>query len=61
MKGEGFGLIGNIAVGIVGAVIGGYLLGAVGVSIGHGIFGFLAKGVIGAVVLLAVVNLIKKL
>ncbi len=60
MKGKGFGLIGNIIVGIVGAFIGGWLLGALGVSIGGGLFGSLITATIGAVVLLYIVRLIKK-
>ena len=31
MKGGGFGLIGDIIVGIIGAVVGGYLFGLVGI------------------------------
>lgn len=33
-KGSGFGIIGNIVVGIVGAVIGGWLAGKLGISEG---------------------------
>jgi uncharacterized membrane protein YeaQ/YmgE (transglycosylase-associated protein family) len=61
VKGEGFGLIGNVVVGIIGAVIGHYLFGVLDVSIGQGMIKFLIEAVIGAVVLLFVVNLIKKL
>ena len=60
VKSGGFGLLGNMVVGVVGAVIGGYLLGKLGVSLGQGVFGFLATAVVGAVVLLFVVNLIRK-
>ena len=60
MKGRGFGLLGNIVVGIVGAFIGGWLLGAVGVPIGGGLIGSLVTATLGAVVLLFLVSLIKK-
>ena len=30
MKGRGFGLLGNIIVGIIGAVVGGFLFGLLG-------------------------------
>ncbi len=35
VKGYGFGLIGNIVVGIIGAVIAGWLLPRLGVSLGR--------------------------
>jgi len=61
MKGRGFGLIGNIILGIVGAFVGRYLLGEVlGVSLGGGDVGVILTAVIGAVVLLGIVGLIKK-
>lgn len=59
MKGGGFGVIGDIIVGILGSFIGGWLLPKVGLSIG-GDFGGFITAVIGAVILLFVVRLIKK-
>ncbi len=59
MKGKGFGLIGNIIVGIIGAFIGGWLLGVLGLAFG-GLIGSLFTAVVGAVVLLFIVGLIKK-
>ena len=60
MRGGGFGSLGNIVVGIIGAVIGGKLLGWLGVSSGGGLIGSIATAVIGAVVLLFIVGLIKR-
>ena len=61
MKGRGFGLLGNIILGIIGAVAGGYLLGTVlGISLGGGLIGTILTAAIGAVVLLAIIGLIKK-
>ncbi len=60
MKGGGFGLIGNIIVGIVGAFLGGWLLKALNVSFGAGHLSTLVTAVIGAIVLLFVVGLIKR-
>jgi len=59
MKGGGFGVIGNIVVGVVGAFLGGWLLPKLGVSIGCDFGGFITA-VIGAVILLFIVRLIKK-
>lgn len=55
MKGGGFGLIGNMVVGVLGSVIGGYLFQSVGVAAGG-----LVTAVIGAIVLLFIVGLVKK-
>ncbi len=60
VKGFGFGLIGNIVVGIVGAFVAGWLLPKLGVSIGSGIVGAVIHSTIGAVVLLFVIKLVKR-
>jgi len=59
MKGGGFGLIGNIVIGIVGAVVGGFVFGFLGISTG-GLIGSIITATVGAVVLLAIVRVIKK-
>ncbi|MBU2755638.1 GlsB/YeaQ/YmgE family stress response membrane protein [Acidithiobacillus sp. CV18-2] len=62
IRGRGFGIIGDIVVGVVGAFIGGFLLTAVGLAalFGAGIIGSIIVAVIGAVVLLFIIKLIKK-
>ncbi len=55
MKGGGFGLIGNMVVGVLGSVVGGYLFQSVGVAAGG-----LVTAVIGAIVLLFIVGILKK-
>lgn len=57
---KGFGLVGNIIVGILGAIVGSYLFGALGIRIGSGIAAALVSAVAGAVVLLFVIGLIRK-
>ena len=59
MKGRGFGVIGNIIVGIVGAILGGFIFGLIGIA-ASGLVGSLITATVGAVVLLFIVNLIKK-
>lgn len=63
IRGRGFGIIGDIIVGVVGAFIGGFLLTAVGLAalFGAGIIGSIIVAVIGAVVLLFIIKLIKKI
>lgn len=60
VKGFGFGLIGNIVIGILGAFIAGYIFPALGVSLGAGILGAIIHATIGAVILLLVVRVIKR-
>lgn len=51
VRGQGLGLWGNIGVGVVGALLGGTLLGQMGVRL-MGPFGQLVTALIGAVLLL---------
>ena len=59
MKGKGFGIPVNIVVGIIGAIIGGFLFGLLGVTTG-GFIGSLVTATIGAIVLLFAISLVKK-
>lgn len=60
VKGGGFGLLGDIIVGIIGAFIAGWLLPRLGVFLGVGIVGAIIDATIGAVILLLVLRLIKR-
>jgi uncharacterized membrane protein YeaQ/YmgE (transglycosylase-associated protein family) len=60
VRGMGFGLIGNIVVGIVGAFIAGWLLPRLGINIGGGVIGSIINATIGAVILLVILGLIKR-
>ena len=60
VKGHGFGLVGNIIVGIVGAFLAGWLLPMLGIAIGGGIVAAIINALIGAVILLAIIGLIKR-
>ena len=59
MKGRGFGALANIGIGIVGSVLGGFVLRLLGPA-AHGALGALVTATVGAVLLLAVVSAIKK-
>ncbi|MBP7604582.1 MAG: GlsB/YeaQ/YmgE family stress response membrane protein [Spirochaetes bacterium] len=59
MKVVGFGLVGNIIVGIIGSFIGGFMFKGLGITAG-GMFGSLIVALVGALVLLYIVKLIKK-
>jgi uncharacterized membrane protein YeaQ/YmgE (transglycosylase-associated protein family) len=59
MKGGGFGLVGDLIVGVIGAFIGGFLLGLIGFTAG-GLVGRLITAVIGAMVLLFILRKVKR-
>jgi len=59
MKGGGFGVLMDIVVGIVGAVIGGWVFGMLGVFPG-GIIGSIVVAFIGACILLWLIRMIKR-
>lgn len=54
------GLLTNIIVGIVGAFIGGWLFGLLGISTGGGFVGSLITAVVGAIVLIWLLRLVRK-
>ena len=58
MKGGGFGLVGDIIVGILGAVIGGWLFGTMG--LGGGMIGSIIVATVGAIILIFLVRLVKR-
>jgi uncharacterized membrane protein YeaQ/YmgE (transglycosylase-associated protein family) len=60
VKGGGFGLVGDLIVGVVGAFLGGFLFSTLGVSSGSGLIGSIIVATIGAVVLLFLIRLIKR-
>ena len=60
VKGYGFGIIGNVLVGIIGAFVGGWLFGLLGIAPGAGLVGSLITAVIGAVVLLVAIGRLRK-
>lgn len=60
MKGRGFGVIGNIIVGIVGAFLAGTIFPALGFSVGGGVISSIFFATIGAVILLFLIGLVKK-
>jgi len=47
MKGGGFGVLGDIVVGVIGALLGGFLFRTFGVSAGGGLLGSLIVATIG--------------
>jgi len=59
MRGGGFGLLGDIVVGVIGAFIGGWLFSALGVGIG-GLLGAIIAATVGAIILLALLRVVRR-
>ena len=59
VRGTGFGIVGDLVVGIIGAFIGDWLLPRLGVHLGVGIIAAIADATIGAILLLLVVRLVR--
>ena len=56
VRGNGFGLVGDAAIGIVGALMGDWLLHRLGVHFSSGVIGLAINATIGAIVLLFVLR-----
>lgn len=60
MKGSGYGVLVDILLGIVGAVIGSHVLGLLGIYTSGGLIPNILVATLGAVILVAIVRLVKK-
>lgn len=60
VQGTGFGLIGDIAIGIVGALIASWLFPKLGIALGAGLLREILNATIGAVLLLLIVRIIRR-
>ena len=60
IRGWGFGLVGNIGVGVIGALIGSWLLPRLGIRIGVGLGAAIATATIGALILLIVLGSVSR-
>jgi len=59
MRGGGFGLIGDMIVGVIGAFLGGWLFGLLGIAAG-GLIGSLITAFVGAVLLIFLLRVIRR-
>lgn len=59
-RGKGFGLVTNIVVGILGALLGGWIFTLAEVSVRNGFFGGLIISLVGSIILLWLISLFKK-
>ena len=59
VRGTGFGIIGDILVGIAGALVASFLFPKLGIHLGSGLVSNIIYSAIGAVVLLLIVRLLR--
>lgn len=60
MRGSGFGLAGDLVIGVLGAFIGSWLLPRLNVHIGTGLVAAIASATIGAIILLLVLGALQR-
>ena len=59
VRGTGFGLIGDICIGIAGALVASFLFPKLGIHLGTGLVSEIIYSAIGAVLLLLIVRLVR--
>jgi uncharacterized membrane protein YeaQ/YmgE (transglycosylase-associated protein family) len=60
VRGTGFGLVADMCIGIVGALIGSWLLPRLGVHLGSGVVAAIIAATIGSILLLVVLRLVNR-
>ena len=60
VRGAGFGLIGNIVIGILGALVAGWLLPQLHIELASGTLGAILNSTIGAVIILVILSLVRR-
>ncbi len=59
VRGTGFGLVGDLIIGTVGAFIGSWLLPQLGIHLGAGMVSAIINATIGALILLVIIKLVR--
>lgn len=59
VRGAGFGLIGDLVLGLIGGLVGGWIFGALGIAGPNGLIGGVLIATVGAVVLVWISHIIR--
>mgnify|MGYP001593771569 CR=1 FL=1 len=59
MKGGGYGLVGDLIIGVIGSLVGGYVFGLLEIF-AYGLLGRLVIATAGAIILIALLRLIRR-
>ena len=60
MKGGGYGVLMDIALGLLGGIVGGWVFGSLGLWPGGGIVGSIVVAFVGAVILVGISRMLKR-
>jgi uncharacterized membrane protein YeaQ/YmgE (transglycosylase-associated protein family) len=60
VKGGGLGLFGDLAAGVIGALLGGFVFRKLGIHAGNGLLGALIVATAGAILLLLLLRLLRR-
>lgn len=60
VSGFGYGLLGNMVVGILGALVASFILPRLGFGMGGGVLAAIIHSTLGAIILLVVIRLVKR-
>ncbi len=60
VEGMGFGLVGNVVVGIIGAIIAAFLFPWLGISLGGGFVAAIVQPMIGAIIFLLILGIFRR-
>ena len=60
-KGRGFGLVGDIVLGVVGAFVGAYVFRTLHLSVGFGLVNTIVTATAGAVIVILLVRVLRKI
>jgi uncharacterized membrane protein YeaQ/YmgE (transglycosylase-associated protein family) len=60
VRGAGFGLIGNMVIGIIGALVASWVLPQLHIELASGTLGAILDATIGAVIILVILSLVKR-
>jgi uncharacterized membrane protein YeaQ/YmgE (transglycosylase-associated protein family) len=58
--GRHFGLVGDLIVGVIGALLGGFLFGQLGIAPGSGLLGALITATLGAILLIVLLRFVAR-
>jgi uncharacterized membrane protein YeaQ/YmgE (transglycosylase-associated protein family) len=59
VQGTGFGIVGDLIIGVIGAFIGSWVLPRLGIHLGSGLIAAIVNATIGALILLVIIKLVR--
>ncbi len=60
MGGRGYGVVGNIVLGVIGSFLGGWVFGMLRLSMGRGLIGSIITSTIGAIIVVSLARALRR-